>query len=152
LRCDDIVRRTIHLNYAERPVPANYERRNEDLRVRYLMKEIAEVDMKDQLQRDDKRHNKIQEIADIYTIVTTTVTDIMYRFLHHIENECMPNDFSTSILDEIDPLVKYANECLADVSHTYSCTKMVLTPNIRLLTGINAQRYIRDLAANIGHV
>ena len=145
-RCDDIVRRTIHLNYAERPTPANYERRNENLRVMYLMKEISEVDMKDQLQRDDKRHNKIQEIADIYTIVTTTVTDIMYRFLHHIENECQPNAFSTDILDEIEPLVKYANECLSDVSYTYSCTKMILTSNIRLHTGVHAVRYMRDQA------
>ena len=143
-RCDDIVRRTIHLNYAERPTPANYERRNENLRVMYLMKEIAEAEMKDQLQRDDKRHNKIQEIADIYTIVSATVTDIMYRFLHHIENECRPSEFSTAILDEIEPLVKYANECLADVSHTYSCTKMVFTPNIRLHTGVHAVRYMRD--------
>ena len=143
-RCDDIVRRTIHLNHAERPTPANYERRNEDLRVKYLMKEIAEADMKDQLQRDDKRHNKIQEIADIYTIVSTTVTDIMFRFLHHIENECRPNEFSTAILDELEPLVKYANECLADVSHTYSCSKIVFTSNIRLHTGVHAVRYIRE--------
>jgi hypothetical protein len=143
-RCDDIVRRTIHLNYAERPTPANYERRNENLRVMYLMKEITEENMKEQLQRDDKRHNKIQEIADIYTIVSTTVTDIMYRFLHHIENECRPSEFSTAILDELIPLVKYANECLADISYTYSCTKIILTPNIRLHTGVHAVRYLRE--------
>ena len=143
-RCDEIVRRTIHLNYAERPTPANYERKNEELRVMYLMKQITEENMKDQLQRDDKRHNKIQEIADIYTIVSATVTDIMYRFLHHIENECRPNEFSTTILDEIEPLVKYANECLADVSHTYSCAKIVFTPNIRLHTGVHAVRYMRE--------
>lgn len=143
-RCDEIVRRTIHLNYAERPTPANYERKNEELRVMYLMKQITEENMKDQLQRDDKRHNKIQEIADIYTIVSATVTDIMYRFLHHIENECRPNEFSTTILDEIEPLVKYANECLADVSHTYSCAKIVFTPNIRIHTGVHAVRYMRE--------
>jgi hypothetical protein len=143
-RCDEIVRRTIHLNYAERPTPANYERRNEDLRVKYLMKEISEEDMKIQLQRDDKRHNKIQEIANIYTMVSTTVTDIMYRFLHHIQNECYPNNFSTDILDEINTLVKYVNECLSEVSHTYSCTKMVFTPNLRLHTGVEATRYIQE--------
>ena len=144
-RCEEIIRRTIHLNYAERPVPANYERRNEDLRIKYLMKEITEVDMKDQLQRDDKRHNKVQEVADIYTMVSTTVTDIMYRFLYHLETESLPNDFSTDILDEIHPLIKYANECLADVSYTYSCAKKVLTPTIQLHTGPHAVRYLREL-------
>jgi hypothetical protein len=111
------------------------------------MKEITEKEMKDQLQRDDKRHNKIQEIADIYTVVSTTVTDIMYRFLHYLENECPPNEFSTEILDEIIPLVKYANECLSDVSYTYSCTRIVLGPTIRLYTGIHATRYIQEQQA-----
>jgi len=144
VKCDEIIRRTIHLNYAERPVPANYERRNEELRVKYLMNEISEAEMKEQLQRDDKRHNKIQEISDIYTMVSTTVTDIMYRFLDHLQNGCEPNKFSMDILNEIDPLVKYTNECLADVSYTYSCTKMVFGENIRLYTGIHAVRYMRE--------
>ena len=141
--CNQIIRNTIHLNFVERPTPENYERKNEDLRVKYLMKEITEAEMKEYLQRDDKRHKKIQELADIYTMVSTTVTDIMFRFLHHLENECEPNNFSTDILNELIPLVKYANECLQDVSYTYSCRKMVFSPTIRLYSGDSAVQYFR---------
>ena len=140
-RCDDIIRRTLHLHYAERPQPANYERANETLRVKYLMKEISEEEMKDQLQRDDKRHNKLQELADIYQVVCNTVRDIMYRFLDQLQTQ---DTFSMDILDEINPLVKYANECLADVSHTYSCSKLVFGPNIRLYKGTNAVQYLKE--------
>lgn len=142
--CDEIIRRTIHLNLMERPIPANYERRNEELRVRYLMKEITEPDMKEQLQRDEKRHNKIQELSDIYTMVFNTISDIMFRFSHYLEVDSEPNHFSEDILNEIDPLIKYTNECLADVSHTYSCTKYVLGPRVLLYTGTRAIRYLNE--------
>ena len=155
-RCDTIIRRTIHLNYAERPMPAAYEARNEELRVKYLMKEVTEEDMKEQLHRDDKRHSRLQELSDIYTMVITTVTDIMFRFLHHLENESRPNQFSTDILNEIDPLVEYANECLSEVSYTYSSQKMLLTPNIVLHTGVYVKRYqenlVREFATTVNSV
>jgi hypothetical protein len=89
-------------------------------------------------------------------MVITTVTDIMFRFLHHLENDSRPNQFSTDILNEIDPLVEYANECLAEVSYTYSSQKMLLTPNIVLHTGVYVKRYqenlMREFAATVNAV
>jgi len=143
-KCDDIIRRTVHLNYAERPQPANYERANEALRVKYLMKEITEEAMKEQLQRDDKRHNKIQELADIFQVVSNTVADIMYRFLDYLQSSIEGSELSMDILDEIHPLIKYANECLSDVSYTYSCSKIVFGPNIQLYRGTSAERYLKE--------
>ena len=144
-RCDNIIRNVIHLmRGGEIRRPENYERRNEELRVRYLMKEITENEMKEQLQRDDKRNNKNQEIVDIYTMVSTTITDILYRFLHYLQHDCHPNEFSTIILDEIDPLITYANECLAELSHTYSSAKIVFSPNLHLLKGEHAVKYLRE--------
>jgi ribosomal protein S27AE len=151
-KCDDIIRRTIHLNYVERPNLQVYERRNEDLRVKYLMKEISEDDMKIQLQRDDKRHNKMQELFDIFQIVSTTVTDIMYRFLHYLENdaprEYPENGFTMDILNEINQIVEYANECLQEISHTYSCSRIVFGPTLRLYKGVHAEQYLATNKTN----
>lgn len=148
-RCDAIIRNTTHLNYVERRPAVNYERRNEDLRVKYLMKEITEAEMKIQLQKDDKTHNRNQEQTNIFQMISTTVADIMFRFLHYIEAENPYIEgiegFSLDILDEIDPIVKYANECLAEVSYTYSCSKLVFTPNVQLHRGNSADRYLNDL-------
>jgi hypothetical protein len=129
----------------ERPRPPNYERRNEDLRVRYLMNEITEEDMQDQLQKDDKRHHKNQELADIYTLLGNTVTDILFRFSNQLERDknTRVDIIDESMLDEINQIVDYANECLADVAYTYSSPKIVIDTEMRILRGTKALEYIR---------
>jgi hypothetical protein len=144
-RIDKLIRYTIHMMEVERPRPPNYERRNEDLRVRYLMNELSEEDMRDQLQKDDKRHHKNQELADIYTLLGTTVTDILFRFSHQLDRDknTRPDKIDDSILDEIYLIVDYANECLADVAYTYSSPKIVIDNDMRILRGTKALEYIR---------
>ena len=143
-RFDKIIRNTIHMMVAERPTPPDYERRNEYLRVRYLMKEITEEDMRSQLQKDDKRHHKQQELADIYTLLGTTITDIMFRFSSLLDRDkhTKPERIDESILDEITRIVEYTNECLADVSHTYSSPKIVIDNEVAILRGPRALEYI----------
>jgi len=149
-RLDNTIRYGIHLLQVERPNPPNYERRNEDLRVQYLMKEITEEEMRALLQRDDKRHHRNQEIAEVYTLLVNTVTDILYRFYDELnqkkDEEPRENrpDIDDSMLSEINRIVEYANECLADISHTYSCSRAVVEETLRLLRGNNAIRYIRE--------
>lgn len=152
-KCTHIIRYTIHLIHNEQPTLENYQRRNENLRVQYLMKEITEEFMKDQLQRDNKRYNKNREIADIYQIVSNTVTDIMYRFLDYLKNDASRvystnNLLNTDILLEINTIVDYANECLYDVSRTYSCSRIVLSKTIQLFKGVNASRYLMQQQSN----
>ena len=144
-RIDRIIRFTIHMMETERPRPPNYERRNEDLRVNYLMNEISEQVMRDQLQKDDKRHHKNQELADIYTLLGNTVTDIMFRFAEKLEREKDTNiaKIDDSILNEITKIVEYANECLLDVAHTYSSPKIVIENDLRILRGSRALDYIK---------
>ena len=183
-KVDTIIRNAIHLIHVERPEPVNYERRNENLRVQYLMNEITEEHMKILLQRYNKRHYKNQEISDIYTLLNDTVTDILYRFVDFLEknppsfeestetprprlptcglrNTIVPKEtksfvacenipplptypIDTSILDEIKTIVNYANECLSDVSHTYSFCNLIIDYSLRLLRGQAANRYIRE--------
>ena len=136
-RLNRVIRNAIHINAVERPRQPDYERRNEDLRIAYLMKEITEEDMRDLLQRDDKRFHRKQELADVYTLLTNTVTDILYRFLDQLriisENpDSERNSIDDSILAEIDTIVTYVNECLGDIAHTYSCGKVTLDGNLTI--------------------
>ena len=143
-RIDKIIRNTIHMMVAERPTPPDYERRNEYLRVRYLMSELTEEAMRIQLQKDDKKHHKHQELADIYTLLGTTVTDIIYRFSSMLDRDkhTRPERIDESILDEINRIVEYANECLADVAYTYSSPKIVIDNEVCVLRGSRAVEYI----------
>ena len=144
-RTDKTIRNTIHMMETERPRPPNYERRNEDLRVRYLMNELSEQEMRDQLQKDDKRHHKNQEIADIYTLLGNTITDILFRFAEKLEREkdTKPEMIDDSMLNEINKIVEYANECLIDVSYTYSSPKIVIDNEVRIIRGVRALEYIK---------
>ena len=144
-RIDKTIRYTIHMMETERPRPPNYERRNEDLRVRYLMNELSEEEMRDQLQKDDKRHHKNQELADIYTLLGTTVTDILFRFANLLDRDkhTKPERIDDSMLNEIDRIIEYANECLLDVCYTYSSPKIVIDKDMRILRGTKALEYIK---------
>jgi hypothetical protein len=142
---DRLIRNTLHLSLTERPPrPEAYERRNQNLRVQYLSNEISEANFKLQLQRDDKRHHKAQEVSEIFDIVVNVVTDNMYRFLAYIDT-APQNDINTDMFVEIHRIVDYANECLADVSKTYGTTRMALDYTVRLYTGNNAINKLRDL-------
>ena len=142
---DRIIRNTLHLTAVERPArPETYDRRNQELRVQYLANEISEANFKLQLQRDDKRHHKAQEVSGIFDIVVNVVTDIMYRFLGYIE-DAPENNINTEMFIEINRIVDYANECLADVSKTYGTTRMVLDYIVRLHTGQNALNKLQEM-------
>jgi hypothetical protein len=104
---------------------------------------ITQDEFKLQLQRDDKQHHKNQEISDIFRIVVDTVTDILYRFLDYLGIATRDNIINMSILDEIDTIIDYANECLADVSHTYSSSRLILDKKIELYRGKRATAFIQ---------
>ena len=136
IRLNDIIRYAVHFIHVEQERQPNYERRNEDLRISYLMKEITEKEMRELLQRDDKRYHRKQELIEVYTLLTTTVTDILHRFADQLEKgrqEPAPETIDDSILAEIDTIVAYVNECLADISHTYSCAKVAIDRNLKII-------------------
>lgn len=148
-RIDNTIRFGIHLLHVERPTPQNYERRNEDLRVAYLMKEISEKEMQELLQKDDKRHHKNQEIADVYTLLANTVGDILYRFLNYLEENkhTPPENIDETILNEIHTIVDYSNECMLDISHTYSSSKMFIEYNLRVIRGQRAAEQLKIMSS-----
>jgi hypothetical protein len=83
-----------------------------------MRNQITEDHFKTVLQRDQKKSDKMREIHNVLDLLLTTVTDIIFRFWDHL-NVTAAGGFNMDILDEIKPIVKYANECLSDVSVVY---------------------------------
>jgi hypothetical protein len=100
----------------------NHILNNQNLRIKYLRNQISEEQLKTNLQKNDKKHQKHREIFDILQMVHTTTTDILYRFLEEIRKNTWNNDFT--IIQEIDQLRIYANRCLHEISETYNSIRM----------------------------
>ena len=117
---ETVVRNTIHLRHVEmdRYRPANYEYKNRDLRVQFMMNQLDEGRFKTLLQQNEKRTEKKREIYNVLEVLMNTITDILFRFLAHLR-ESAPGTYQTVILDEIGPIVTYVNEQLADIGRTY---------------------------------
>ena len=151
-RLDTIIRCAIHISRVEQPRQPNYEARNEALRVSYLMNNITETEMRILLQRDDKRYHRRAELTDVYQLLINTVTDILYRFLDSLQNgtkEPVPSMIDDSILSEIDKIVEYANECLADISYTYSCSKIAITNHLKVIRGNSINKDISSTSTSV---
>ena len=111
---------------------------NQDLRIQYLRNKISEDDFKTQIQRLDKKHLKNREIHNVFTIMNSTVTDILYRF----DDAVQAIGFSRSsdgekqkaydILKEIDRIREYVNECLTEISKTYGSRQLQFMETMRL--------------------
>ena len=114
------VRNTIHLRHVEmdRYRPANYESKNRDLRVKFMMNLLDEDRFKMLLQQNEKRTEKKREIYNVLEVLMNTMTDILFRFLAHLRVSA-PGNYQTAILDEIAPIVAYVNEQLAEIGRTY---------------------------------
>lgn len=133
---DKIVRRTIHLNeidivhYNDGLNTITY---NQDLRVKYLRKQINEEQFKVLLQRKDKKQQKNNEIYNILQMVYNVTVDIIYRINVPISRSTDWNETVFDPLNEINELVKYANDCLADVAKSYSVRPLVFDNFLRLM-------------------
>ena len=123
--CDTYLSRTIrnilhmrHVTLNEYEIP-NRAAINERLRVQYMRNRITEENFKITLQRTDKKIEKKRETRDIITLLLTTATDIILRFYAKLRDETNP-ELDGKILDELKPIVDYANECLMEISRVYN--------------------------------
>jgi hypothetical protein len=100
----------------------DYEKKNRELRIDYLMNKTDEDTMKILLQRNEKKTMKDTEIREVYVMVCNTAEDIIYRFYAYIENLPRINvTWNSDILDEMNAMLVYANECIDDICKTYQC-------------------------------
>jgi hypothetical protein len=109
----------------------NYMENNLELRVEYLQKKISEDEFKIKVQRANKLHEKKREISGVLNLFVTTVADIMYRievYIHGLNREHLLVSAAAKlnaetqvgvILDEVEVIRTYSNECLRNIANTY---------------------------------
>ena len=124
----------IHLQNVEIR-PENYERRNRDLRIKFLMQDIDESQFKKALQQADKRSSKQRDIQTVYEMVVDASSDILRRFLRYLMNTRTNErgEIDNSIFDEIRALSKYANDCLIDTQYVYGGEVLQFLPTLKLV-------------------
>jgi len=121
-RLSRIVRNVIHMRYVimNQYTAQNRVQRNEGLRIQYMRNSITEDQFKTTLQREDKKEEKKREIRNVLDILYTTCTDIVLRFIAHLR-EAPAGEWQPTIMNEVIPIVDYANECFRDIGRIYKC-------------------------------
>ena len=109
----------------------NNQRNNEELRIQYMRNMITEEKFKLQIQQIDKKYQKMSEISNILNMVIVTTTDIIHRFYN--EMMVLTWVYNIETLKELDRIVEYANECLAEISKTYNSKLLKFNEKIRLV-------------------
>lgn len=117
---------------------------NLELRKQYLLNQIDEEKFKGLIQRSDKQYEKKTEMYNIFNMMVTAGSDIIYRFMSSADlmssqsvekkyntRSAEKNNTSSSennnnyaeifpMLNEFDELVAYANECIQDINHVFT--------------------------------
>ena len=129
-----IIRATIHLNAVERLRFRNdHILDNQDLRIQYMRNLISADKFKVLIQQRNKKQHKNREILNVLDIVINTTTDVVFRYREYLTNSPL-TECNLTMLDEIDRIREYANECLSDISHTYGSVLLSINYVMRLTT------------------
>jgi hypothetical protein len=119
----EVTRRIIHLRYAALPrYQYNTDEVTQKLRIQYMRKFISEDNFKIALQKENKRSNKYREISEVIQLLINTLTDIIYRFVDEIKSPAWT--YNLDRLNEVDQIVRYADECFLKISRTYGSTPL----------------------------
>jgi ribosomal protein S27AE len=93
---------------------------NQDLRVMFLRNHINEAYFRITLQKREKARQKKEEFYRLFAMMIQCITEIIYRY-HEERGDVKP------YLDEIETLIGYVNNCLANISRIYSCQKYAIS-------------------------
>ena len=125
-RCRNI----IHIREIELPkFRVDRLRNNQDLRVKYLQKELTEEQFKKTLQKREKDIAKRTELYDILQLLVISGTDILYNVINQ------SNSYTYSLVDcekELSALIDYINTELTEICSVYSCVQYTITDNMKL--------------------
>jgi len=119
-----IIRQIIHNNAVELPrFQIDHFQKNQELRIRYLRKELTEESFKKIIQRNDKKNKKNTEIAQVIQLSITTSTDIIYRIVNDLKNSKSNNHHFNDLIAELNAVINYCNDIFKDISFTYNCVQ-----------------------------
>tara|TARA_Y100000817_G_scaffold307971_1_gene295055 strand:- start:14984 stop:15295 length:312 start_codon:yes stop_codon:yes gene_type:complete len=87
---------------------------NRYLRMKYLLKDMTEEQLKRELQRRDKSNCKTRDIRDIYQMYIDTVGDLLRQYMIDKSKEL-------DIIAEVRELLLYMNNVLETIRKRYVC-------------------------------
>ena len=138
---DNICRMYLHVQATMVPkYTMDTVRFNQEYGINFLSKAITEQEFKVHLQRADKRVQHARETRNVLEMVTTTTADLVARYSVAL-TELRLDTHSTrapeeevsellapafAVLHEIEPLLAYANECLAKIAKVYGSKSNVV--------------------------
>jgi hypothetical protein len=123
-----IIRNCVHLMAYDRD-EVDVQNETLQLRVRYLVKNLDDKEFKQKLMMLETKYAKEHEIRTIYQLLTTTITDIMFRF-----KDTISENINLGILDEVDAIVEYVNHCLLDTGKVFKMASIIqFEPNLNML-------------------
>jgi predicted methyltransferase len=84
--------------------------------MRYILKELTDLEMKRELQRRDKYNAKIADIIDIFTMYQDTMGDLLRQYIIDTQRE-------REIIVEMNELTIYTNSVLDRIRRRYTCRR-----------------------------
>jgi hypothetical protein len=96
---------------------------NTDLRIKFLGNEIDDDEWIARIRLRQKRNEKNQEIRNILTMFTTTITDIFQLFMVNTE---------ININNQVNTLRSYVNSELIKVSRRYNNNVLQISPTWKI--------------------
>lgn len=105
------------------------------LRVDFLRNRITEEQFKVLVQRANKKNEKNKEIGGVLRLFIQTVTDIVFRIqevlrITRVQNTKVGGEFIIkeieNMINEVDAILVYCNECFEDISRIYGSKKLLL--------------------------
>ena len=132
-----VVQSCLHLQHVHLATYAdnNNVKDNLVLRVDFLRNRITEEQFKILVQRANKKHDKNKEIGGVVRLFLETVTDIIFRIQETLKitrikpskagGEAVIQEIE-NMINEVDVILLYCNECLEETARTYGSKKLRL--------------------------
>ena len=123
-----ICRHILHIRHVTMPTYRyDYVERNRRLRILLMRNKISETEFKTQIQKNNKKYAKSQEIYNVLELLTNATSDIILRYMESLRVSArFFNEETEEIFKEIEPIVKYVNECFGEISTTYKSKRLRL--------------------------
>ena len=110
---------------------------NKDLRIKYILKEINEDFMKNELEKRKKRYEKARTILDVYELInmvfTESIRDIYETLSGNVtdydRDNCLGKNF-----ERLNRIRQYVNEELKKISITYSQSIRCFNPRYHMVS------------------
>jgi len=113
---------------------------NIDLRVKYLMDDIDETDMKRQLNAREKLLHKQREFINVYRMFVDIASDNFRQYLETSFDDQQFLGYTRRLINEFHSLIRYFNESVTVIGKRYNCVYPGITYEYKLANNYGAYK------------